>query len=406
MDDIRHERVDAIVVVKLDRLSRSLRHFLELMEFFEKHKVAFCAVTQQISTTSSAGRLMLNVLFSFAQFEREIIGERTAAAMCAARKKGRWIGGGVILGYRPDKENHSLIVDEEEAACVRELFDLYLQRRSVIAAVQEVNARGWVKKRWIKGKGAGYGRPYDKVHLQQLLTNPTYIGKVTLHAKIFEGLHEAIIDEETFNQAQELLVHNRNGQRPGPETRSKHQALLRGLLKCGHCGCAMGHTYTKKGNRLYRYYTCTTKVKKGKDACPTPSFAAADIEASVVEQVRRVARDPKLAAQMFEEAKRQQEANVARLRSERDRLTKQKIQRDEEARRLTAMLSQSNGDSPTILRQIAEAEGQATRIATGWLSWSGRPGLRSLPSTSSTSRPRLRSVMRYGMCLRRTSGAS
>lgn len=385
MTDIRQGRVDAVVVVKLDRLSRSLSQFLQLMAFFEQHQIAFCAVTQQINTASSAGRLLVNVLMSFAQFEREIGSERTREKMQAARKKGRYIGGHPPLGYDIDRVNHRLLVNESEAEMVRELFRLYLELRSLIAVVREVNGRGWTRKSWQNAHGVyKHGLPFDKVYLSRLFANPVYIGKVRLKGQIYPGQQEAIVDEETFRQVQDLLVSNRNGQNPGPESRNKHGALLRGLIKCGHCGCAMAHTYTKparrgeKGNRLFRYYTCTTRQKQGKGACPTPSLPAGEIEAFVVEQIRQVARDPGLAERVFAEAEKQQGEALARVKSERERLIKQKIQRDEEARRLTmalssraGMLSQSsredlraNGDSPTILKRITEVEAASATITT------------------------------------------
>lgn len=362
MEDIQKGLVDAVVVVKLDRLSRSLRQFLDLMSFMEEHHIAFCAVTQQINTASSAGRLLVNVLMSFAQFEREIGSERTREKVQAARKKGRFTGGHPPIGYNVDPASHQLIVNPEEAEMVRELFRLYLNRQSLIEVVKEVNARGWTKKSWQNAKGVyKNGRPFEKVYLQRILINPLYIGRVTLHGDVYDGLQEAIVDEETFRQVQELLVSNRNGQSPGPGTRNKHGALLRGLIKCGVCGAALGHTYAKRGSKLYRFYTCTTRVKQGKDSCPTPPLSAPDIEAFVVDQIRRVGRDPRLVAEVFEEAKRQQHDSVARLQSERDRLVKQKIQRDEQARRLTAMLV-NPGDSATLLRNIGEAEEQSATI--------------------------------------------
>ncbi len=353
--EVERGAVDAVLVYKIDRLSRSLLDFLNLIEYFEQHNISFVSVTQQINTATSAGKLMLHILASFASYERSIISERTRDKMHAARKRGQWIGGGVILGYRIDREQHKLVVDEEEALCVRELFNLYLNRRSLLAVVTEVNSRGWCKKRWIKGKGAGSGGPYDKVYLVRLLTNVTYIGKVTLKGQVFDGQQEAIIDDETFAQVQALLVSNRNGQKPGPETRNKHNALLRGLIKCGVCGSALGHTYTKKGNKLYRFYTCTTRVKQGRDACPTPPLSAPDIETFVIDQIRQVGKDPDLVESVFAEAQIQQEKEAARVKSERERLIKQKIQRDEEVRRLTALLVHQDESSP-LLRRINAAE--------------------------------------------------
>ena len=316
--DIEDGKIDAVVVVKLDRLSRSLSQFLQLMEFMEHHFIAFCAVTQQINTASSAGRLLVNVLMSFAQFEREIGSERTREKVCAARKKGRYIGGHPPLGYDIDPTSHQLTINPIETETVKELFRLYLDRRSLLAVVQEVNGRGWTKKSWQNAKGIyRNGRPFDKVYLQRLLINPLYIGQVRLHGDTYEGLQDAIIDEETFKQVQDLLASNRNSQSPGRGTRNKHGALLGGLIKCGVCGQAMAHSYAKRGGRLFRYYRCTTAQKQGRDACPVPSLPAAEIEEFIVEQLRRVARDSDLAREVFDEALRLRDSEAAQ-RSEID----------------------------------------------------------------------------------------
>lgn len=293
LTDIESGMIDAVVVVKLDRLSRSLSQFLQLMEFMEDYNVAFCAVTQQINTASSAGRLLVNVLMSFAQFEREIGSERTREKVQAARKKGRYIGGHPPLGYDVDPATHQLTVNRREAEIVRELFHLYLERRSLLEVVKEVNARGWTKKSWQNSRGVyRNGSPLDKVYLQRLIVNPLYIGRVKLHGNTYDGLQEAIIDDVTFARVQQLLANNRNGRSIGPGTRNKHAALLGSLIKCGVCGKAMAHSYAKRGSRLFRYYRCTTAQKVGRDACPAPNLAAAEIEEFVVEQVRGMARDP------------------------------------------------------------------------------------------------------------------
>jgi site-specific DNA recombinase len=312
IEDIQNGLVDAVVVVKLDRLSRSLSQFLQLMEFMELYHIAFCAVTQQINTASSAGRLLVNVLMSFAQFEREIGSERTREKVCAARKKGRYIGGSPPLGYDIDPASHQLTVNPAEAKTVQELFRLYLERRSLLAVVKEVNERGWTKKSWQNGKGVfRNGRPFDKVCLQRLLINPLYIGQVKLHGDTYPGLQDPLVDEKTFKRVQELLDYNRNSQGVGPGTRNKHGALLNGLIKCGVCGMAMAHSYAKRGARRFRYYRCTTAQKQGRDACAAPSLPAADIEEFVVEQIRRVARDPELAREVFVEALSPQEGESA-----------------------------------------------------------------------------------------------
>jgi len=362
MDDIRHGRVDAVVVVKLDRMSRSLSQFLQLMEFFEQHQIAFCAVTQQINTASSAGRLLVNVLMSFAQFEREIGSERTREKVHAARKKGRFIGGCPPLGFDLDRVNHRLLVNQTEAEMVRELFRLYLERKSLIEVVKEVNARGWTKKSWQNGKGVyRNGRSFDKVYLQRLLINPLFIGKVTLKKAVYDGLQEAIVDVETFNQARVLLTANRNNQ--GLDSRVSHGALLKGIIRCGHCDSAMAHTYTKKNKTtLYRYYTCTTAIKQGREACPTSSLSASDIEAFVVNQIRSMARDPDLVNQVFSEAIAIQDGDRLRLQSERQFLQKQRLQRDEELRRAGAAMAAATEHADVLIARIDEIKNQIETI--------------------------------------------
>ena len=277
--------IDCVVVYKIDRLSRSLLDFVRMLEMFEQRQVAFVAVTQQINTTTSAGRLMLNVLMSFAQFEREIGSERTREKVHAARKKGRYIGGHPPLGYDIDKEAHRLIVNPTEARMVTALFDLYLRHRSLLAVVQEVNGRGWRRKSWQTSRGIDrVGAPFEKVYLQRLLTNPLYIGQVTLKGTVYPGQQEAIIGDDVFRQVRDLLTANRREK--NPVKRNKHGALLRGLLHCGLCGSGLSHTYTRRGAKLYRYYLCTTVIKQGRSACASPQIPAGDIETQIVAEIR------------------------------------------------------------------------------------------------------------------------
>jgi site-specific DNA recombinase len=179
LDDIAAGRVECVVVYKVDRLSRSLLDFARMMEAFEKHRVSFVSVTQQFNTASSMGRLVLNVLLSFAQFEREIISERTRDKIAAARRKGKWVGGMPLLGYDIDPKGSKLRVNELEASQVRDIFDLYLNLQSLTAVIQELDSRGWTNKRWITRKTVERGgKPFTKNSLHRLLTNVTYLGKL------------------------------------------------------------------------------------------------------------------------------------------------------------------------------------------------------------------------------------
>ena len=285
MADIQAGDVDCVVVYKVDRLSRSLLDFAMMMGLFEQHKVSFVSVTQQFNTASSMGRLVLNVLLSFAQFEREIISERTRDKIAAARRKGKWSGGMPLLGYDIDPRGSRLVVNEAEAARVKAIFDLYLDHKSLIKASVELNRRGWLTKRWTTRKATERGgKPFNKTNLHKLLTNVTYLGKVRYKEEIHEGEHEAIIDAETWQRVQAVL--SQNGRSGGVEGRNQFGALLKGLLRCVACDCAMSPTHsTKKNGKRYRYYVCTGAQTRGWTSCPSPSIPAGEIEQFVVNQI-------------------------------------------------------------------------------------------------------------------------
>jgi len=358
--DIEAGQVDCVVTYKVDRLSRSLLDFARIMDVFERHNVSFVSITQQFNTATSMGRLMLNVLLSFAQFEREIISERTSDKMCAARRKGKWLGGPPILGYDVDREKHKLIVNPEEAAMIRELFDLYLQHQSMLKVAQEANRRGWSTKSYTTKKGVhkGGGR-FDKAKLQRILTNVTYTGKIEHKGEIYAGEHQAIIDAKTFDRVQEIIKSNGNG---ASAIRNKHGALLKGLLYCASCGAAMAHTYTKKRNRLYRYYVCATAQKQGKEACSTPSLPAQEIEDLVVEQIRKLANDPDMVDRVFTEAEKQRKAKIPRLKAEQKRLQRERQHKQERIKELVAAIGKSSESISSLTESLHELESAAARI--------------------------------------------
>jgi len=358
--DIEAGQVDCVVTCKVDRLSRSLLDFARIMDVFERHNVSFVSVTQQFNTATSMGRLMLNVLLSFAQFEREIISERTSDKMCAARRKGKWLGGPPILGYDIDREKHKLAVNPEEAAMIRELFNLYLQHQSMLKVAQEANRWGWSTKSYTTKKGVHKASGcFDKAKLQRILTNITYTGKIEHKGEIYAGEHQAIIGVKTFDQVQEIIKSNGNG---ASAIRNKHGALLKGLLYCANCGAAMAHTYTKKKNRLYRYYVCTTAQKQGKEACATPSLPAQEIEDFVVEQIRKLANDPEMVDQIFAEAEKQRKANIPRLKTEQKRLQRERQHKQERIKELVAAIGRSPESISTLTKSLHELESVVARI--------------------------------------------
>ena len=289
--DVQAGTVNCVVVYKVDRLSRSLLDFARIMEIFDKHGATFVSVTQQFNTTSSMGRLTLNILLSFAQFEREMISERTRDKMGAARRKGKWVGGNPVLGYDVAPQGGCLVVNEEEAQRVREIFALYLEFGSLIPVVEELNCRGWRMKAWTtrEGRQAG-GKPIVKNSLYNLLTNMIYVGKVDYGGHVYDGEHDRIVDDEIWNKVQSAL--NRNGRRGGRSIGNKYGALLKGLVRCGSCDVGMIHTYVNKKDRLYRYYVCVKAHQRGWTQCETRSVSAPALEDAVVQQLRGIGHNP------------------------------------------------------------------------------------------------------------------
>ena len=291
--DIEKHKIDCVAVYKVDRLSRSLMDFVQLLELFDKNNVTFVSVTQQFNTNTSMGRLTLNILLSFAQFEREIISERTRDKMGAARKRGQWLGGRPLLGYDVNKEEKKLVVNQEEAKLIREIFDLYLKGNSLLRVAKILTDRGYRTKITICDNGKTFGGfRYGVTQIQSIITRILYIGKVSYAGQIYDGQQEAIIDEETFKKAQERLKLNRVERKVTKNTQSN--GLLTHLLHCKTCKSFMYHTYTlKKGTHKYRYYICTSAQKHGYSSCSTKSVNAQAIENAIIDSLRRIFVDNK-----------------------------------------------------------------------------------------------------------------
>lgn len=284
--DIEAGKVDCVAVYKIDRLSRSLSDFAGIMDLFEKYGVTFVSVTQQFSTATSVGKLTLNLLMSFAEFERHMISERTRDKIAACRRKGLWTGGRPVLGY--DIRDKKLVVNEMEATRVREICELYLERGSLLETVRELGRRSIQTKTFRSRSGQfSPGRPFTKTSLHTLLTNPLYAGMVRSGNELADGAHEAIVEKATWDAVQQQL--QRNWRSGGGTPRKRWDALLEGLLRCGACEQAMGHHYTTRAGSTHRYYVCQTQQKLGALACPGSRVAAATFEKHVFSQVERAA---------------------------------------------------------------------------------------------------------------------
>ncbi|WP_109794305.1 recombinase family protein, partial [Minwuia thermotolerans] len=284
-------RIDTVVVYKVDRLTRSLADFAKIVELFEGQGVSFVSVTQQFNTTTSMGRLTLNVLLSFAQFEREVTAERIRDKIAASRKKGMWMGGGLPVGYRA--EERQLVVDQDQAHLVRRIFALYLELGSVRAVQQVLEAEGirTPQRKSRAGRNHG-GRPFSRGNLYSILGNPIYIGRVRHRGEVFDGRHEAIIDRETWTRVQKQLAGQARRKRDTGGGASQH--LFVGLLFDDE-GAPLYATQASKQGRRYRYYTSKALVE-GREEAAGPGkgwrIAAPAFEKLVVEQLQALLRDP------------------------------------------------------------------------------------------------------------------
>jgi DNA invertase Pin-like site-specific DNA recombinase len=302
--DVESGVVDVIVVYKVDRLSRSLTHFARIVEVFEKNKTSFVSITQQFNTTTSMGRLTLNILLSFAQFEREVIGERIRDKFAASRARGMWMGGFPPLGY--DVCDRKLVVNQTEAELVRLIFKRFLRVGSATKLAQELRRTGHTTKSRTKQDGKHRpAKPIDKCAIYKILANRVYLGeavhKGTVHKGTrYPGEHEAIIDRGTWDKVHVILAENAVARANG--TRAQTAALLRGLIFApgGH---AMTPTHTRKNGRLYRYYVSTDAIRQGYSECPVRSVPAAEVEEAVVVQVRHLLRTPEIIARTWAAAK-------------------------------------------------------------------------------------------------------
>ncbi len=284
LSDIEAGRIDVVVVYKVDRLTRALSGFAKLVEVFDRRGVSFVSVTQQFNTTTSMGRLTLNILLSFAQFERELIGERVRDKVAASRKKGIWMGGIVPLGY--DVNDRKLVVNKAEARTVVDIYRRYLRVKSVNALKAELDAADIRSKRRVRRNGAVHGnQSFSQGALYLLLQNRTYRGEAKHKGNAYPGEHAAIVDKPLWDAVQAVLAENRVERAAGIST--KAQSLLTGLL-FDDAGERLTPTWSIKKGTRYRYYVSTSLVKGGRSAHSTRRrIPAGDLESVVMERIRK-----------------------------------------------------------------------------------------------------------------------
>lgn len=293
--DIAAGKIDVVVVYKIDRLTRSLNDFASIIKVFEQHGATFVSVTQQFNTTTSMGRLTLNILLSFAQFERETISERTRDKYAASRRKGMWMGGAVPLGY--DVKDRRLVINEAEAEQVRDIFDSYLRLGSCTTLARYLREKGSMNKRRAGKDGQlREARVINKGDIYRFLYNRVYIGEVTYKGQVYPGEHPPIINRETWDKVRAQMADNL--QHPGGKRHGLQvpPGMLKGLVFTSE-GHALTPSYSKKGNKLYRYYTSVGAIKNGFGTVSVSNIAAGQLEKVVIEQMRRMLHTPEVIAE-------------------------------------------------------------------------------------------------------------
>ena len=299
LKDVNAGRIDVVVVYKVDRLTRSLSDFAKIVEIFDQHGVSFVSVTQQFNTTSSMGRLTLNILLSFAQFEREVTGERIRDKIAASKKKGMWMGGLPSLGY--DVKDRKLIVNEAEAETVRHIFRRYVELKSVRELKEDLDSASIASKVRTAPDGSPYGgQSLARGALYLMLQNRIHRGEIVHKVKSYPGEHKAIIDETLWNDVQAILSGNRVHRANGNS--GKEPSLLTGILFDASGGRMSPTHATKKGTR-YRYYIsrsllgASTKAKTEGQRIP-----AAALEALLVRRIRDWLADPAAILELVQHA--------------------------------------------------------------------------------------------------------
>jgi site-specific DNA recombinase len=298
--NIREGLIDVVVVYKVDRLTRSLADFAKMVELFDAQGVSFVAVTQQFNTTTSMGRLTLNVLLSFAQFEREVIGERIRDKVAASKRKGIWMGGGLPMGY--EVHDRKLVVNHGQAQTVRQIFERYLELGSVRLLKKELDRRGIVSGVKVSKKGNQRGgKPFSRGALYCLLSNPIYLGEIRHKNERHRGQHEAIVSRELWERIHDRLRDRAARRGEGRKTEAPRSPLAGKLFD--ENGEPLYVQGAAKGQRRYRYYVSKKRVRSGQeDAEHGWRLSAPELERSVSNAARGMLADRNAIAQAVEEA--------------------------------------------------------------------------------------------------------
>ncbi|CAM2007227.1 recombinase family protein [Acanthopleuribacter pedis] len=324
LGDAKAGKFEAIAVYKVDRISRSVRDLVSLVEEFQILGIEFVSVSQSFDTSTPIGRLLLNILGSFGQFERETIVERVRDKIDAARRKGKYVGGAPILGYDISPHKKGLVINEAEAEAVRDIFERYLKLKSVAALLETLQARGFRTKQWTTktGKTIG-GQPVNRKYLIKMLRNPIYCGQIAYQGETFEGEQEGIISLELFERVQATLNCTKHVDKI--TSRTQRDSILRELLTCEFSGRAMGFTHTAKAGRKYFYYVCREHHQLGRCRCKGSRIAESRIEQEVIAELRAMAIDKPQLRQLVERFQADRQKVEQALTQQLDQLKAERV---------------------------------------------------------------------------------
>ena len=351
-------KFNMVVVYKVDRLTRSLKDFTRIIEILDSAGVSFVAVTQQFNTSTSMGRLTLNVLLSFAQFEREICSERTKDKRAASAKKGKWLGGFPVLGYDIDFDKKKLTINEREAPIAKFMFNIYLETKSSVKAAHAMNDKGYRTKEWITKAGVKRcGTKFNKSNIRKYLKNPIYIGAIRYNGEFYKGEHSAIIEERTFEKVQALLA--KNGIQNKSDNKDKYESILRGLIRCVCCGSIMTSYFAYSRGRKYYYYRCTKVNHLDRTACKIRVAPAKEVERLVIDRLKVLSDDRALLDKIIQKAKMETSDILPSLRQEINIQNGELRKVEGEASNLLNVLSSEGQDvkkNRFVLKRLSELE--------------------------------------------------
>jgi len=365
-DDIAAGKVNMVITYKIDRLSRSIIDFVELQKFFEEHDVHFVSVTQDINTSNSSGRMLLNILITFAAFERDLIIDRVKTAIEGGKKRGKFCGGVPMLGYSTDPYTKKLVINEDEAKTVRLIFEKYIALGSILATVTEINRLGLKTREWTSvSTGKKHtAKEWNSGSIYKILTSPIYAGYVAHYDTKYEGEHEAIIPRPKWEKVQDMLSANSPVKR-GVKHHT-HDHPFGNHVRCGHCNCALTPTFSKKHGKKYCYYICSKCNKNPDHYCPVKRVPAGDLEHAVISQLAGIFQAPSVLRATLQ-AVREKEELLRRnydhdceiLQAQLDDLKKTALKGDinfDEVKRAAGLLAEAKRKRTLLKDSIPEDE--------------------------------------------------